>query len=140
MLAIDWLGSAAHPGSGALLMLKAFATSKTQYAVGGASQSQAIFPRLGFEQKPKLPMFYKLLAPFHRLRSTRQGLFRKWAGTVKDVASDWRAHTACAAGCRTALGTYVSRRSSSRRPFDVTIRRDRRGRRFAAIQPNRRRA
>src|SRR5437879_4490884 len=33
MHAIDWHCSAAHPGSGALLMLRAFATSKTQYAI-----------------------------------------------------------------------------------------------------------
>ena len=93
MHAIDWLGSAAHPGSGALLMLKAFATSKTQYAVEGSAQSQAIFPRLGFEQKPKLAIFHKVLAPFHRLRTTDQGLFRKWAGTAKDMVSVWRART-----------------------------------------------
>ena len=96
MHAIDWLGSAAHPGLGALLMLQAFATSKTQYAVGGTAQSQAIFPRLGFEQKPKLAIFHKVLAPFHRLRTTDQGLFRKWAGTAKDMASVWRApHRRC---------------------------------------------
>ena len=93
MHAIDWRGSAAHPGSGALLMLQAFATSKTQYAVGGTAQAQALFPRLGFEQKPKLAIFRKVLAPFHRLRTTGQGLFRKWAGTAKDMASVWRART-----------------------------------------------
>jgi hypothetical protein len=93
MHAIDWLGSAAHPGSGAFLMLQACATSKTQYAVGGSAKSQAIFPRLGFEQKPNLAIFYKVLAPFHRLRSTGEGLLRKWAGTVKDMASVWRART-----------------------------------------------
>jgi hypothetical protein len=93
MHAIDWLGSAAHPGSGALLMLQAFATNKTQYAVGGSAQAQALFPRLGFEQKLKLAVFHKVLAPFHRLRTTGQGLFRKWAGTAKDMASVWRART-----------------------------------------------
>jgi len=92
MHAIDWLGSAAHPGSGACLMLRAFATSKTQYAIGGSAQSQALFPRLGFEQKPKLALFHRVLAPFHRLRMD-QALFRKWAGTAKDVASVWRART-----------------------------------------------
>ena len=96
MHAIDWLGSAAHPGSGAFLMLQAFATSKTQYAIGGTAQAQAVFPRLGFEQKPKLAIFRKVLAPFHRLRTTGQGLFRKWAGTAKDVASVWQApHHRC---------------------------------------------
>ncbi len=93
MHAIDWLGSAAHPGLGALLMLKAFAMSKTQYAVGGSVQSQAVFPRLGFEQKPKLVILRKVLTPFHRLRATDQGFFRKWAGTAKDMASVWRART-----------------------------------------------
>ncbi len=93
MHAIDWLGSAAHPGSGALLMLQALATSKTQYAVGGTAKAEALFPRLGFEQKPKLTIFRKVLAPFHRLRTTDQGLFRKWAGTAKDMASVWRART-----------------------------------------------
>lgn len=93
MHAIDWLGSAAHPGSGALLMLQAFATSKAQYAIDASAQAEAVFPRLGFEQKPKLAIFYKVLAPFHRLRSTGQGLFRKWAGTVKDMASVWRGRT-----------------------------------------------
>jgi hypothetical protein len=93
MHAIDWLGSAAHPGSGALLMLQAFATSKTQYAVDGSAQSQALFPRLGFEQKPKLAIFHKVLAPFHRLRTTDRGLFRKWAGTAKDLVSVWRSRT-----------------------------------------------
>jgi hypothetical protein len=93
MHAIDWLGSAAHPGSGALLMLQAFGTSKTQYAVGGTAQAQALFPRLGFEQKPRLAIFRKVLAPFHRLRAPDQGLFRKWAGIAKDMASVWRART-----------------------------------------------
>jgi hypothetical protein len=91
--AIDWLGSAAHPGSGALLMLQAFATSKTQYAVGASAQGQALFPRLGFEQKLKLAVFHKVLTPFHRLRTTEQGWFRKWLGTAKDMASVWRART-----------------------------------------------
>jgi hypothetical protein len=91
MHAIDWLGSAAHPGLGALLMLRAFVTSKLQYAIGGTAQAQAIFPRLGFEEKPKLAIYYKVLAPFHRFRETGQGLFRKWAGTAKDMASVWRA-------------------------------------------------
>ena len=53
----------------------------------------------------------KVLAPFHRSRTTAQGLFRKWAGTTKDMVSVWRApHTAGAADRRTALGTYVHRR------------------------------
>jgi hypothetical protein len=93
MHAIDWAGSAAHPGSGAFLMLQAFASSKTQYAVDGTAQAQALFLRLGFEQKPKLAIFRKVLAPFHRLRTTGQGLFRKWAGTAKDTASVWRGRT-----------------------------------------------
>jgi hypothetical protein len=91
MHAIDWLGSASHAGSGALLILQAFATSKTQYAVGATAQAQAVFPRLGFEQKPNLAILRKVLAPLHRLRTTGQGLFRKWAGTALDVASVWRA-------------------------------------------------
>jgi hypothetical protein len=93
MHAIDWLGSGAHSASGALLMLRAFATCKTQYAIDGSAQAQALFPRLGFEQKSKLAIFHKVLAPFHRLRTTDQGLFRKCAGTVRDMASVWRAHT-----------------------------------------------
>jgi hypothetical protein len=93
MHAIDWLGSSAHFGLGTLLMLKAFATCKTQFAIGGSAQAQAVFPSLGFEQKPKLAIFHKVLAPFHRLRTTGQGLIRKWAGTAKDMASVWRART-----------------------------------------------
>jgi hypothetical protein len=93
MHAIDWLGSAAHPGAGALLMLQAFATSKTQYAIGGSRTARALFPRLGFEQKRKLAMFRKVITPFHRLRTPHQGLFRRWAGTAKDMASVWRART-----------------------------------------------
>ena len=92
MHAIDWLGSAAHPGLGVFLMLEAFAISKTQFAVGGTAQAQAVFPRLGFEQKPKVAVFRKVLAPLHRLR-TGQGFFRKWAGTAKDLASVSRART-----------------------------------------------
>jgi hypothetical protein len=69
MHAMDWRGSDAHPGLGALLMLRAFATSETQYAIGGSEQGQAVFPRLGFEQKPKLAIFRKVLAPIHRLRT-----------------------------------------------------------------------
>jgi hypothetical protein len=93
MKAIDWHCSASHPGLGALLMLKAFATTKTQYAVDGTAQALAIFPRLGLEQKPNLAVFHKLLTPFHRLRTTDQGLFRKLAGTAKDMATVWRART-----------------------------------------------
>jgi hypothetical protein len=93
MHAVDWLGSAAHPGSGVFLMLRAFATSKTQYAVGGTAEAQAVFPKLGFEQKSKLAIFRKVLTPLHRLCTTHQGFFRKWAGTVKDLASVWRPRT-----------------------------------------------
>jgi hypothetical protein len=93
MHAIDWLGSATHPGSGALLMLKAFATSKTQFAVDASAQAEALFPRLGFEPKPKAIVLRKVLAPLHRLRATDQGLLRRWAGAAKDTASVWRALT-----------------------------------------------
>jgi hypothetical protein len=93
MHAIDWLGSAGHPGVGALLMLQALATSKTQYAVGGAAPAQVVFPRLGFEQKPRVIIFRKVLTPCHRLRTTGQGLFRKWGGTAKDMVSVWRTRT-----------------------------------------------
>jgi hypothetical protein len=93
MHAIDWAGSAAHPGSGTFLMLQAFATSKTQYAVDGTAQAQALFPRLCFEHKPKLSIFRKVLAPFHRVRTTDHGFLRKWAGTAKDMASVYRSRT-----------------------------------------------
>ena len=93
MHAIDWLVSAEHSGSGAFLMLKAFATCQTQYGVGGSAKAQDVFPKLGFEKKPKLEVLRKVLTPFHRLRSTGQGLLRKWAGTAKDIASVWRART-----------------------------------------------
>jgi hypothetical protein len=93
MHAIDWLGSAAHPGAGAMLMLQALATSRTQYAVGASAQAETVLPRLGFEQKPKLTAFRKILAPFHRLRATGQGLFRRWAGTAKAMVSVLRART-----------------------------------------------
>jgi hypothetical protein len=48
---------------------------------------------LGFERKPKLVVFRKVLAPFHRLRITGQGLFRKWARAAKDTVSVLRART-----------------------------------------------
>ena len=85
--AIDWLGSAAHPGSGTLLMLQAIAASKTQFAIGGSDQVQDLFPRLGFERKPGLAIFRKVLNPSHRLRRRDEGFFRKWVGTVKNVVS-----------------------------------------------------
>lgn len=91
MHAIDWLGSPLHPGSGTLLMLEAFATSKTQFAVGGTAQSQALFPRLGFEQKPEVVLFRKVLSPLHRLRMPDQRCYRKLAAAAKDVASLRRA-------------------------------------------------
>lgn len=87
MHAIDWLGSVEHPGSGAFLMLQALATCQIQYAIGGSAEAQVVFPRLGFAQKPNLAVYRKVLAPFHRLRSRGEGLFRKWAGTAKDVTS-----------------------------------------------------
>ena len=90
MHAIDWLVTPSSSGSGAFLILKAFATSQTQYAVGGSAQAQAVFPSLGFEQKPKLIAFRKVLRPLHRLRSSDQGLLRRWAGAAKDLMSDWR--------------------------------------------------
>ena len=91
-------------------MLQAFATSETQYAVGGSRTAQALFPRLGFEQKLKLAVFHKVLTPFHRLRTMGQGLFRKWAGTAKDMVSVWRARTPpVPQTAELALGTYVHR-------------------------------
>jgi hypothetical protein len=93
MHGIDWRASDAHPGVGYFLMLQAFATSKTQYAIGGSEQAQAVFPRLGFEDQPKLAIFRKVLAPFHRLRATDQGRRHKWPDTVKDMVSVWRGRT-----------------------------------------------
>lgn len=93
MHAMDWLGSDAHPGVGSLLMLEALKISKTQFAVGGSEQAQALFPRLGFEQKPEVAMFRKVLSPFHRLRAPHHGLFGRWARTGKDIASVLRART-----------------------------------------------
>jgi hypothetical protein len=75
------------------MLLRAFAKSKTQYNIGGTEEVRAVLPRLGFEPKPKLAIFRKVLAPFHRLRTSGAGLFRKWAVTAKDAASVWRART-----------------------------------------------
>jgi hypothetical protein len=114
MHAIDWRGSDEHPGLGALLMLRAIATSRTQYAIGGTVEAQAVFPRLGFEQNPKLAIFRKVLAPLHRLRTTGQGLLRKWGGNSQGcgvrLAS---AQTALFADRRTAPGTCVHPRNRS---------------------------
>lgn len=92
MHAIDWLVSTPNSGSGAFLMMQAFGTCKTQYAVGGSDQAQAVFPKLGFEQKPGVAVYRKVLAPLHRLR-TDEGLLRRCAGTVKDIVSVWRRRT-----------------------------------------------
>ncbi len=91
MHAFDWWCSPAYPGLGAFLMRKTFATSTTQFAVGGTAEAQAVFPSLGFEQKAKVAIFRKLLAPFHLTRSSSQGLIRKWKGAAKYMASAWRA-------------------------------------------------
>jgi hypothetical protein len=93
MHAVDWMGSAAHPGAGALLMLRAFATSKTQYAVGASRKAESLFPRLGFEQKSILGSFRKVLAPTHRLRASGQDFFRNCAIGAWDLATAWRART-----------------------------------------------
>ena len=98
MHAIDWLGSAGHPGLGTFLMLQALATSRTQYAIGGTAQAQAVFPRLGFERKPSLDIFRKVLTPFHRLRAPGKGSLGKWAHTARDLASVWLSGAAPAAG------------------------------------------
>src|SRR5204863_8114579 len=73
--AIDWLGSAAHPGSGALLMLQAFATSKTQYVIAAVAQAQPLFSRFGLQHKPTLSILRKGLAPLSPYSSTGSGLF-----------------------------------------------------------------
>ena len=52
-------------------MLRAFTTCKTQYAIDGTAQAQAVFPRLGFEQKPRIAIFHKVLAPFQSLCARR---------------------------------------------------------------------
>jgi hypothetical protein len=129
MHAIDWLGSAAHPGLGAFLMLQALATSRTQYAIGGTAQAQAVFPGLGFERKPSLEIFRKVLAPFHRLRAPGRELLGKWAHTARDLASVWLAGAPPAPGAvrLRAEPTFteeidrLQQRSSSR---VVTSRRD----------------
>jgi hypothetical protein len=91
--AIDWMGSPGHPGAGALLMLRAFATSQTQYAVGASRKAESLFPRLGFEQKSTLTSFRKVLAPTHRLRALGHGFLRNGAIGVWDLATAWRART-----------------------------------------------
>jgi predicted N-acetyltransferase YhbS len=91
MHAIDWLGSAAHPGAGVLLMLRAFKTSKTQYAAGASRKAQSLFPKLGFEKKSTVAIFRKVLAPTHRLRALGQDFFRNCAIGAWDMASVWRA-------------------------------------------------
>jgi hypothetical protein len=90
MRATDWLSAAAHPGLGAFLMREVFATSKTQYAFGGTVAAEALFPLLGFEKKPKVAQFRKVLAPFHRIHTSG---FRKWARPVKDLWSVLRSRT-----------------------------------------------
>jgi hypothetical protein len=77
------IGGSGVPATSALLshevVLRKFATSKTEYAIGGTEKAQAVLPKLGFEQKPQLAIFRNVLASFHRLRTTDQGLFRNWA-------------------------------------------------------------
>ncbi len=55
-------------------MLQALATSKTQYAIGGTEQAQAVFPRLDFEQKPKVATFRKVLATIPSLAYDGSGI------------------------------------------------------------------
>ncbi len=78
-------------------MLQAFATSKTQFAVNGRPEVKALFLRLGFEQKPNLAVFCKVVNPSHRRRASGEGFFRKWAGTAKNMASVWLTRTRPAA-------------------------------------------
>lgn len=93
MHAVDWLGSTSHPGFGALLLLEAFASSKTQFAVGGTTQAQSLFSRLGLERKSKVTLFRRVFAPLDRLHRTDQSFVRKWAGTAKDILSFSRARS-----------------------------------------------
>jgi hypothetical protein len=129
MHAIDWLGSASHPGLGTFLMLQAFATSRTQYAIGGSAQAQAVFPGLGFERKPSLDIFRKALTPLHRLRAPGKGLLGKWAGTAKDLASVWLASAAPTLGdvrlsAAPAFSEEIDRLQARTSSRAVTFRRD----------------
>ena len=112
MHAIDWRASDAHPGVGALLMLQAFATSKTQYAIGGTEQAEGIFPRLGFEQKPNARHFLQTAHTIPSLAfigsTVTPEVGRDGEGRGDRLAS---AHTTGAAGSRTTLGTCVHRRN-----------------------------
>ena len=74
-------------------MLKAFSTSKIQYAISGSEQGKTVFPGLGFEQRAKYAILYRVLAPFQRFRDADQGLLRKCGGSAKDMVSVWRSRT-----------------------------------------------
>jgi hypothetical protein len=91
MHAFDWWSSPSYPGLGAFLMRKAFATSETQFAVGGYAPAQALFPSLGFQKKGEAAIFRKLLSPFLLLRSTPYGVFGKCKAAAKYLPSVWRA-------------------------------------------------
>jgi hypothetical protein len=93
MKPIDWRASAEYPGLGVFLMLRAFATCTTQYGLGGSAQTEAIMPQLGLERKHGIGIYRKVLTPFHRMRTTHQGLIRKCAGTARDLASILRVRT-----------------------------------------------
>ena len=80
MHAIDWLGSREHAGLGALFDSAPFATCKTQYAIDGSAQAQALFPRLGFEaeaQARRLSQGARTIPGRLRLQRIRD-YSRKW--------------------------------------------------------------
>ncbi|QEH38066.1 hypothetical protein OJF2_66640 [Aquisphaera giovannonii] len=88
---VDWLGSPGHPGVGASLMRMAHQQAPTQFTLGASEAARAVVQRAGYEPRPAVPVYTRVLRPSHRLRVPGQGAAGRLVRLGRDLVGNLRA-------------------------------------------------
>lgn len=82
---IDWLSSEEGRGSGGWLMRRAHQSSRTQYALGATTAARGVMDRAGYDLVARVPVYHRVLRPFHRLKDPSHVLLGRGARVAKDL-------------------------------------------------------
>jgi hypothetical protein len=83
---IDWLGSKAAAGAGAMLMRRVHRSTETQFGFGGSAAGRQVIDRGGYALVGLVPVYQRVLRPSYRLRVPGHGLAGRWLRAAKDTA------------------------------------------------------
>lgn len=87
---IDWVVSTQGRGAGIRLLRQVHRLEGIHFAIGCTPSSAAMAIRTGYEVRQQIPVFRKVLRPWHRLRRPGDPPLKRWAGAIRDALGSSR--------------------------------------------------